>query len=367
MKKTIAIVALMGILLTSCVKNQSVDYNANPEPITFEVAKYLPATRADVAYPTELSFGAYAYYENVATPGHSVFMDNVKIYYHTGANPYWAAAEQYFWPIQGHLDFISYSPYNADATSPAVPTISNDNVQQTLSYTGFTVDADNPVDLMYSDKAMQQTSNTVHYGFTGVPTLFHHALAKLQFRVKAVKLNNASESSSVTNWETTVNSISINNIYNNGSVTLKTTNNHDAGATTVQWSNTITAHSYNTWMPTSSVVSKKWEIPQVLTTEARTYGAGTGTLAADYFVLPQALNESGQSITINYTIKTTAPNGQVGTANYEVTKYLKDYPVQAWEMGKNVIYTIDIDPEGDIIHFAPAVVDWEDTSGTVSI
>ena len=51
-----------------------------------------------------------------------------------------------------------------------------------------------------------------------------------------------------------------------------------------------------------------------------------------------------------------------------VTKEFVEFPaVPAWEMGKNITYTIDIDPAGDEIHFAPAVVDWENVDGVISI
>lgn len=372
MRKIFLLAAAVSVAFTSCVNNDDFANVANPEEITFEVAKYKATTRAEVAYPTDLSFGTYSYYENTQTPGtHSLFIDNAEIVYKVAdGNGYWAAkGETYFWPTQGHLDFISYSPFNQDATSPAVPKISDTDVQQTLKYEGFKVDAANPVDILYSDKAMQQTANTVNYGFTGVPTLFHHALAKMNFLVKAFRLDNRNESpDAVTTWSITVNKITLKNIYDEGSLTMATTNVHNAGSTTVQWDNTITAVPYDVWSNTSSTTTKEWAHAQVLTTTARTYGAGTADAAQNYFILPQALTPGVQQIVIDYTITTTAPGGQVGVADYSVTKDFVDFPaVPAWEQGKNITYTIDIDPIGDEIHFAPAVVEWEDVNGVISI
>lgn len=363
--------AAVSLAFTSCVKDESFAGKANRE-ITFEVAKYKPVNRAEVAFPTNLSFGAYAYYENSVTPGdHSVYIENAEIINKVAdGNGYWAAKnETYFWPTQGHLDFISYAPYNADATSAGVPKISDDDVQQTLKYDRFKVDAANPVDILYSDKAMQQTANTVNYGFTGVPTLFHHALAKMSFLVKAFRLDNRNESpDAVTSWEITVSKITLKNLYDEGTLTMTTTNTHNAGPTTVQWKNTMTVVPYDVWSSTSSTTSKEWACDQILTTVARTYGAGTTDAARDYFVLPQALTPGLQQITIDYSIKTTAPGGQSASVDYTVTKNFSDFPaVPAWEQGKNITYTIEIDPIGDEIHFAPAVVDWENIDGVISI
>ncbi len=368
MKKLLVLAALVGVASTGCVKS---DDGAAPEPqqkITFEPAAYKAGGRATtVAFPVNNTFGAFAYYRTTAvgSEAHSVFMDNVEVSYVAAATPYWGPAETYYWPASegAHLDFISYQPYNQDKTNAAVPQILDSDNQQTMTYQSFKVDAANPIDLMYSDKAMQQTRNTSHYGFTGVPTLFHHALAKLNFMVKATVLDNSATSpTAVTRWEVTVKKITLNNIYDTGSVTLKTTNNHTQ-ATTVQWTNT---QSPNVWSPTSSTTSKEWAIDQVLTTSAVVYGSGTTTVASNYYVLPQTFNTDHQSITIDYSVKTTAPGAQSATVDYTKTVHFINYPsVPAWEMGKNITYTIQIDPEGDVIHFAPAVVDWVNVDGTI--
>ena len=371
MKKFFLLAAVVGVALTSCVTNEGAATVADQNEITFEVAKFKASSRVEVAYPTDIPFGTYAYYENYLTPNqHSLYIDNAEIVYKVANTGYWAAkGETYFWPTQGHLDFISYSPYNADATSPAVPKISDADVQQTLKYETFKVDAANPVDLLYSDKAMQQTANTLNYGFVGVPTLFHHALAKLNFKVKIFRTDNATESpEAVTSWSAVINKITISGIYDEGSLTMKTTNVHNAGATTVQWKNTMTAVPYDVWSNTSSQVTKEWACDQTLTTTARHYGAGTADVAENYFVLPQALVSDTQQITIEYAITTKAPEGQTGVKEYVATKNLSDFPaVPAWEQGKNITYTIDIDPVGDEIHFAPAIVDWVGVDGVISI
>ena len=371
MKKLLLLAALVGVAFTSCVKNEEHGSADAKQQITFEPAKYkAQAGRAgEVVFPQQESFGAFAFYRTtaVASEDHSSFMDNVKISYVAAATPYWGSEELYYWPESAgsHLDFISYYPYNEDKTAAAVPQISSSDQQQTIQYVNYAV-TDN-TDLMYSDKALNQTRNTLNYSFTGVPTLFRHALAKLNFKVKATMMNNAATSpQSVTNWVVTIKKISLNNIYNTGSVTLKTVNVHDQGATTSQWVNQTT-EAHNVWNHTSATITKEWAYDQVLTTTATTYGVGD-TAAENYFVLPQAFVEAGQSITVEYAIQTTAPGGQSASVDKTKTVHFINYPaVAAWEMGKNITYTLQIDPEGDVIHFAPAIVDWETGNGTIDL
>ena len=383
MKRLFLVAALVGVAFTSCVKNEDGALVEQASEITFEVAKYKPAaTRAEVDFPVLNTFGTFAFYENTETPGHSVYMNNVEIIHRPSEGPgYWASRTgQYFWPIQGHLDFISYSPYKAYASgedfgtefqNSSIPTITSTStgVQDQLQYLDFVNNPDAPIDLMYSDKAMQQIVNTANYGFVGVPTLFHHALSKLNFQVKAFRVDNKDivGAANATTWEVTLNSIEIKDIYNKGTLTLKTENAHNAGATTVQWANQHTSGKDVWAFDAGSTTSKAWVHDQVLTTTPVLYGSGS-SFARDYFILPQILIPTQQKIVVKYTIKTTAPSGQVGTEEYTAERYFDEFTaVDDWLMGKNITYVIDIDPMGDEIHFAPKVVDWVDVSGVISI
>lgn len=371
MKKMFLLAALVGVAFTSCVKNEEHVTPDQPKPITFEPAKYKPVSgRAEVAFPQQESFGTFAFYRTtaVASEDHSVFMDNVKVSYVAAENPYWAPnGHLYYWPESAgsHLDFISYFPYNEVKTAASVPQISMSDQQQTMVYRDFVVDQ--ATDLMYSDKAMQQTRNTLNYGFTGVPTLFRHALAKLNFKVKATMMDNSAtaQPGNVTSWVVTLKKIQLDGIYSKGTLTLKTTNVHEQ-AGTVQWTN-ATTQGFNVWDAPATPISKEWAYNQVLTTTASEYTDGTAP-ASNYFVLPQAFVAGGQSITIEYAITTTTPGGQVGTAEKTKTVHFINYPaVSAWELGKSITYTIQIDPEGDVIHFAPAIWDWETGDGVLDL
>lgn len=418
MKKFLVMATVVGAAFTSCVDDNEAVWQqeeSSARPITFEVAKYKPASRAEgepaqqaddgiVKFETDKTFGTFAYELAYGKQAHEIFMDNVQIKHYSvdGSVGYWAAAPvttsddegvsttntpKYTWPTNAHLDFISYYPYSSDKAASCVPQISDDNIQGTFEYKGFVVDADNPVDLMYSDKAVYQTANTQHYGFVGVPTLFRHALAKLNFLVKAQKLNNHKDAVSDAHkleWEITLNEISINNIFKKGSLKMNVSGTESETATTVQWVNDFltdanTENNADVWDVDRSqgvdMAAKTWTQNQVLTTTATSYavrataeqGGGIISETKDYFVMPQLLKGT-QTITIKYTVKTIDGSSESSETFEKTLKFNEvSTTVTAWERGKNITYTIEIDPEGDIINFAPAVVDWESQNGTISI
>lgn len=376
MKKTLLVAALVGVAFTSCVKNEESVSVEKQQKVTFEPAAYKAGSRAEVAFPTTEKFGVFSYLKS-DKHDHDIFMDNEQVGYFegvNGANPYWTTTETaYYWPESAgsHVDFICYYPYNADKTNAAVPQISDTDRQKTMKYNGFVVDAENPVDLMYADKAVMQTHNTGNYhNFTGVPTLFHHALAKLNFKVKASKMQSADGQ---TKWSIVVKSIKLDGIRTTGSVTLTTEDAHTQ-MTTLPWTNTnITAERpYDVWTTVNSVTtSKEWAFNQTLTVVADDYQDKVNNIkAAEYYVMPQEFVDGGQTLTVVYEKTTTTPGGQVGTSEQEpVTIDFYDFTndVKAWEMGKNITYTLQIDPEGNVIQFAPAVVDWVSVNGTIDL
>lgn len=420
MKKFLVMATVVGAAFTSCVDDNEAVWQqeeSSARPITFEVAKYKPASRAEgepaqqaddgiVKFETDKTFGTFAYMTKNGVNGHTIYMDNVQVdYYENGS--YWApvrktttnddgeTVEQYYvWPNDGHLDFISYYPYTetvvgSDGTKTypsTIPQISDSDGQKKISYSYDIESEGAPHDLMYSDKAVFQTANEDHYGFSGVPTLFHHALAKLNFAVKATKLDNnltAISDAFKYSWEVTVKSISLKSIYKAGTVTMETEAVTTTVPTTTQWKNAILNNdvttSYNVWTVNTStqdsrdpfMQSKTWTHSQILSIEPRIYNGSAEVVtdrAENYFIIPQTL--SSQEITINYKIVTKDKDGNVTDTkdDLSVTKSFSSIStIPAWEMGKSITYIIDIDPEGDVIHFAPAVVDWESQNGTISI
>lgn len=374
MKKYLFLATVVGAAFTSCVNDNEAVLTSekNPQPITFEVAKYKASSRAEgdaqsqtgyTAFPTNQFFGTFAYKSASINGTHELFMNNEKIGFMN--NTWVALGGSYLWPEKGHVDFISYYPYSElnNDFAPEVGDV-NSGDKNKLSFNNYTV---NQVDLMYSDKAHLQTHNYTTYGHSGVPTLFRHALAKLNFKVAAkylVDTNNENQS-----WSILVESIKLNSLHGTGSLHLQTTSPSTAGTTEWKVSNHVEGQP-KVWMTQGdATVVKEWKVEnggQSLDKELTIFST-----AADYYVLPQTFGNKLQSVTIKYYVTDKNPNSNTYNEPEERNKtlYFYDYSkmVAAWEIGKNITYNIIIDPLGDIINFDPAVSDWDAISGTLDI
>ena len=351
---------MVGVALTGCMKNE-VYVPKCDTPISFEVANYVAQTRASGAF-AYAEFGVNAWSRDAAAATSVQMMTNETV---TNTGSKWTTATPYYWPINGTVDFIAYYP------TTEKPTIVYDYAgADTYTYTDYTVGS---VDLMYADKAIRFSKNNTAaendtqlgydpgaYGFEGVPTLFRHALAKVNFKVQ-----NGLPTDGVYSYDIKVNSITL-NVYNKGSVTLEndgTTGDASRGTWSVDG---------NVWTPTagSSKVDLTW-------TEAVTLSDGT---AKDYatrtqYVLPQTLTAGDQEITVNYTVTQyqtitiagTPTKTKISEQTYEPTLDLRSDLLPSWQMNKNITYTISLSSIGTQILFAPAVEDWVDADGSVTI
>lgn len=356
MKKFFLLAAMVGVALTGCMKNE-VYVPKCETPISFEVANYVAQTRANGAF-TYGSFGVNAWSRDADPASSPVQMMTNEVVSPIGGN--WTTATPYYWPINGTVDFIAYYP-----TTPieAVPTIGYDyDGADTYEYTDYTV-AD--VDLMYADKAIRFSANNTaadngtdlgigSYGFNGVPTLFHHALAKINFKVQNA---NPTAEGGFTH-EVIVKNIFL-KIYNQGSLTL--TNNGTTPASRGTWQ----LPTNNVWTPTdvNTFETLNWTGNVSLTTNtAVEYAART------QYVLPQALVDDKQTITVEYEVIQRQGLDEISRDSYSVTSDLADWNLDSWEMNKNITYTISISKETTQILFAPAIEEWvDDASGSIVI
>ena len=386
MKRIITLAAAV-LAVVACSKENVVDIQRE---VTFEVAKRVQ-TRATsgVLYDTGLSFGTYAWYTatTAGTTGsdHADFMVNEKVSFDGSV---WKTADNtFYWPKTGSVDFISYSPFagtsNTAGTVPAV-------TQNSITYTGYTVNTTD--DLMYADKVVGCSANVneitddavsgTDSGYSGVPTLFRHALAKVGFQIKAnfTEYADPLDASKKTTWEVTVTSAKISGLYTTGDCAL--TLNSD-GTTWKKPETTVNSQTHNVWSNPSGATAEQelvnattYPSGVVLTTTAKELDAASG------YVLPQILKNNVQKIELVLHIKTTLPTGNVIEEDYNPTFNIKDIStLRAWEMNQNILYTINIkptakadgaaghddDPEDVIITFDPAVADWTSVSASATI
>lgn len=375
MKKHIIFAAAAVAALAACSKvDQAPD---TQREINFEVANSIQTKATGVVYENG-AFGTYAWFNNVDD-----FMVNEKV---DKSGSVWKTVDHtFYWPKTGSISFISYSPFEGTSdTAGTVPEVT----KNTITYTAYTA-AD--TDLMYADRATCSAnvnevtdSDTADSGFSGVPTVFRHALAKLSFDIKANFLEyDDATNGSHTEWEVTVNSIKIGGFKNTGNCAL--TLNADGKSWDKPETNlgdTTNPEIVYVWKDLSGTTADQELVDAttypngvVLTTTAQTLNAASG------YVMPQVLAANTQVLTLDIHIKTKLSNGKY--INEDLVKTVDMMAIsslKAWQMNENIHYTINIkptasdatnphndDPEDVIITFDPAVADWTNVDATATI
>lgn len=362
MKKFIIITSAALAALSACSKVENVV--ESQREISFQVANYLNTRAAGVKYENG-NFGTYSWH-NATDP----FMTNEEVGEVGGQ---WKTVNHtFYWPKTGSIDFISYSPFaGTNAVAGTVPTVTKNGSSYSISYSGYEVGQD---DIMYADLAtcnsnVNEVTDNVNggtdSGYEGVPTLFHHALAKVNFNIRANFTEYGSDDDKTT-WEIKVISAKIDSIYTTGSCSLSW--NASAG----EW----TRPTGDVWTPTAAITSSDIDLGEgmTLTTTAQ-------PLTDLGFVLPQALEDQYLELTV--AIKTTLSNGNVlnetwNSGHLPLAKLVTD--LDSWKMNHIINYTINIkptatsetnpnpdNPEDVTILFDPAVADWVVESADLTI
>ncbi len=380
MKKTAFIAVLAIAALASCSK--SVESGIQSE-VVFQVARHKGVTKASPEDYKDnyqgVPFGAYAWYKGVSASDNTEFMKNQKVSF---SDPVWRPeGTTYYWPKSGSIDFICYSPYTADGTNAPLPVITEDS----MAYPAWDVAANPDVDIMYADKVTGLTNNVNTYYYDGVPTLFRHALAKINFQIKAAYTEVTDPvTGTKTKWEIEVESIKVNNILSSGSFTL---NLNGSGG----WDKPAD----NVWTPDGTTTDMDLDLSNV---DSPLADGVVYDLDSDVFVMPQALT-GGQEVVLKVTITTYRDindgNGYVQVLQengVEIQGNLSGGTMDAWKMNQNVTYSFNFAPslgsttdtdgdgvpddlDGDgipdvvptIVYFDPAVDEWQNITVSAGI
>ena len=207
MKKYFIIAVAAVAAMAACSKVE-VDETATPATkIGFEVANYARQTKANSSLTNAedgiYKFHTFAYqFPEIGSPRE--FM-NVDIFawqeaaktnkLTSGTSPVmvWAPEQDYYWPKTGHINFYSY----AGSHTPAETVNSTGDWKTvTFTYTDAVIEATS--NILVADAALHQgRANSGDNAYevdnngsdadvtAGVPTLFHHQLAKITFDVEA--------------------------------------------------------------------------------------------------------------------------------------------------------------------------------------
>lgn len=406
----IALAALMG-----CAKDRYAA--EGPKAIRWNVAVQSPQTKAytsgvTTAYSRSNSFGCFGIRYNfsgdpsdwtwndwISTPAASCswFINGEEVRFigdFTETDPtkmMWSTLSDKYWPSDVHsrLHFISFSPYsslhgkaegNAVFTSPA----------EGLKITGYTVPADKANQLhstgrdnieIYNDDLMvsvdrptaitgsystdyytdydcsyyYDTTNPMPnlYEFHGVPTLFQHVMARINFQfIQSEYVADEYQSQKIS-----VLKVQLNNIYNKGTYTQNTNawaTDPSSGCSGVIYDNPIGNEDINQ-IPANPDPGA----PEVLPTP----------LVSGYLAIPQTIAQNTQEIEVTYRITSKS---KVSDGGYIYTEQIteKAYLYSAgkdWDINTDLTYTITLHAtRNQPIQFTACCEKWKDGTGQTS-
>lgn len=369
------------LALASCVDTlEESASDLSSREISFQVVKHPTSRTPDIngVNFTYDHFVTHAWSE-ASVNDDKVFMNHQRVELTNGK---WAPTSVYYWPTYSSVDFISYYPQNEGNTCPVVG-------RETLTYTNYDVSGEKADittatnDLMYADKAVGYGANEdrvsddledgADSGYTGVPTLFNHALAQLEIRVLVMHPEGETES----HWEAEIDKASLGGYYTNGSLTLSLENPSLTHGVTGWQATTEGVDNQMVGWKNDEVV-KNLEIISADATDkfvVSSTGTGEGYVAEETrggcrtlyeaFVLPQSLGD-GHSLELALTLsKYRGANKETSERNLESSRVLKlkTAEIPDWCMNQRIVYTIVINPaKNGIITCDPAVASWKDVN-----
>lgn len=415
--------AIAAVIATAACTKVEIDDLAVPErKIAFEVASYVPQTKAGHSLITELSglgvdtgdqvfkSKAFIHADNGSgstvdpVPFFNAGVSGVETISFNDASDEWAPAHTYYWPkaVRSNIDFFSW--YDMAGTDPTI-TFNDPYSSISMQWANRSVSLKDNV--MWADGAWHFKNNDEdihdHDGVTkGVPTLFHHALAQVRFSVKQnpMKQADAKNSGKYTFWEVKLNGVSIaaSSVHSNGTLTLSES---DPGTpSTVQtwtkpyndvWANAASpayATLDGTTVFNTNLAKGTDGVNPVYLTNSEQYLTVATNMPDNYFtVRPQDI-AAGVTLTFTYTIHTWyGTEEQYATANhagctdmgtetvnvndlagagygtpYTNTGIQLNAITDAWEnwqMNKKYTYKLIINPATEQILYDPAVENWE--------
>lgn len=413
MKKYLILAAAAVAALAACSKVEA-DLSSMPDvKIGYQVASYSQQTKANsetsfIDELTELGVSTKAFESKAFI--HAAQADGTvaapATFFNAGSNGVetvswdgseWAPAHPYYWPKSPKSSLSFFSWYDKTGAQPTLSGYTDDGDNVTLAWENRTVDLKDNV--LYANGAYHYKANVSTYhidaaSVTGVPTLFHHALAKVRFTVAAAKVEKADTKNNgyKTFWKVTLSDVALSSgtIKNNGNLTL--TEKSSTTTETVNWtkpSNEIwgTPTASQTYL-TSNLGTASGGIFDTDVAKGNTaLTENAVALTSDQFmnnnyftVLPQEVADN-VTLTFKYTVETRYGNNTfdtatpisietinvndlAGTAPYLASgiqlNVIGTNPIAKWQMNHQYVYNIIIDPESDRILYDPAVEAWAD-------
>ena len=320
MKKFIVFLSIAAVMASACSKTVLTNAERSHQ-VSFQTIAGIntkaPSPIVGTVFPQSETFSTYAWAEG--TVG-DYFMDNITVAYYADEALWKAQGETFYWPKNSTVDFVSYYP-----TGLAGITVEKNKI----TYSGIDVNTLQQ-DIMYADKAAGFSDNVDLIddsvsGFTGVPTIFRHAITKVNFKVALTYTHKEEADGTVTDWTVTVNSAKLSGIYTKGSCELNLASTPTTGI--IGWEKPAN----NVWTPEGTP-------SDINGTLSGSIVPGTLYSAIDtLFVMPQALTAGQQKVTLNVTVKTKRNGADFLNETFDVSANIHLADIPAWEI--NHIYT----------------------------
>ena len=363
MKKLMYIALAALAALTACTKVEMDSY-APQRKVTFQVASYAPQTKANSSMWTlgsSPSFTAKAFlhadgYTNETQNFFGESGETITPYQTNGTaataeskTSYWGPSHDYYWPKSSncYINFIAWR-----GATPATAT------ETSLSWTDYNVQSTD--DIIYADEAWHYNVNTTNAAqytddavTSGVPMLFHHALARVAFKASATNVTNGDFTRSVA-----IKNFSLSTVYNTGSLAM--TNEGSTDTATVPW--TVTGNGWTASGTAAAIVAN------IASGSSVPVSTTVIDLIAMQTVLPQAVTND-MMLSINYDIVTNKNNSVFSVEHITFSKKLIELVpvITSWEMGHEITYTLVFDLTTDLITIQPTIETWEYNGGNVTV
>ena len=343
----IAIWSLCFATLTlSCTKVEQAE--PTQAQICYNVVQYTQ-TKAAGLYPTTEKFISSAFYlENGKTwaANHSeaiAYIENAIISFDfDGAN--WRDADHsYYWPRAGKLTFFSYSPQ-------ALQSFTQIDRNSGITITDWDVNAHQDVDIMIADVQTEQTANQNVGTYTGVPTIFRHALSK----ISGFTFNLHKDYYTASKIEFLLNSIVIKNMPQKGTYSNTMPSESNIGV----WTKAADGvHDY-TWYSNA-----EGTIIPYSTSKPTDISANGLSPYSELYLLPQLFPaDGGPSLEIKYTKRSYTSNKKY--TDSQVTASVSFYDLFASTghrlvINRNLTFNIVFNIDSNLITWAPDQQAWD--------
>ena len=350
----IAICSLCFATLTlSCTKvEQSEPTQAQ---ICYNVVQY-NQTKAAGLYPTTEKFISSAFYlEDGKTwaANHSeaiAYIKNATISF-DGAN--WRDADHsYYWPRAGKLSFFSYSPQ-------AIQSSTQIDRNSGITITNWDVNNHQDVDIMIADVQTDQTANQTGVTYTGVPTIFRHALSKISgFTFNLHKdYANGHSSGSYANGDVVfiLKSIVIRNMPQKGTYSNTMPSESNIGA----WTKAVDGvHDYTWYSNDGDGITIPYSESTPLTIPANGLSP-----YSELYLLPQLYPvDGGPSLEITYIKRSYTGKKKYTDSRVEASVSFYDLFASTGHrlvINRNLTFNIVFNIDSNLITWAPDQQDWD--------